>query len=1302
MRVGDVVGQRFELLTLAGSGGMGEVFRARDRATGETVALKVVLGEGAHEARFEREARLLSELSHPGIVRHVAHGRASSGKSYLAMEWLEGEDLARRLLRGRLSIEETLTLGVKAGEALAAAHAHDVVHRDLKPSNLFLVDGQIDQVKILDFGIARRLDATPMTLTGVALGTPAYMAPEQARVGYNALTPRADVFALGCVLFECLTGSPVFVGENIPAILAKILFGEVPAVRSLRPEVPPQLDAVIHLMLAKEPDERLSDGATVAVILNTLWSAGCGPPRVAASERPEALTSSELRLLSVLLVGKEPAQVEADTAPLDQTLQVTVDAQLRQVVQAHGGHMEALADGSAVIAIVASRDATDQAAHAARCALALRKLAPTRPMALSTGRAHMARQLPMGEAIDRAARLLGACEARRAVQRQPDTRAPPIAIDDVTARLLGARFEVSGEGERRELHGERDLAGGAQTLLGKASACVGRDRELLTLQTIFAECVEMPVARAVLVTAPPGVGKSRIAHEFTRALRAEGGPVEIWTGCGDALRVGSAFGLLGQAIRGACGIHGGEAAAARQQKIAARVARHVPGPDRERVAVFLGEIAGVPFPGAESALLRAARDDAETMSKQMRRAWEDFLAAETSARPVLLVLEDLHWGDLPTVRFVDAVLGALGEQPFMVLGLARPEVHELFPSLWSGRALSVIHLAKLPKKACERLVRHALGEELDAATVARLVAHADGHAFYLEELIRAVAEGKGDVLPETVLAMVQARLAALDGEARKVLRAASVFGDVFWRGGVEALLGSAEPWAAPHDVLSELCDGEVLVRRKESRFPEDEEFMFRHALLREGAYEMLTDTDRVLGHRLAAAFLEQNGASDPTMLAEHYERGLDLLRAGSFYLRAAEQALRGSDADAAIARARRGLECGVPDAVQLSLLGVLSEVHAWRSEWDYALLYLEQAQRFLTPGSMPWVRTVPAKITADIHLGRMDEFTATVRALQAVELAPEATGVAAFALAVGSYYAAQMGEFRLAEALTRRVRAVAEPVADREPVVRGWLQIAQAFHEAWRDGDLWAGLCQAEAARASFVQAGYWRGSIVSQVAIGMNARLLGDLHRAERELFETMSAGEELGPVSWLRTFLRIEMLIDRGALDGARAETGAMLGMGLERRNPLQQGFARWALASLLRREGDLEAAEREALTAIDLLAFLPLEQAGARALLASIQLAAGRVEGALATATEVVSAHDRWGAPGYKGTFARLVYAEALHAAGEREAACAVIAGVGERLRARAERLPAAHRRSFLGEIPENARVLELSRQWLRAAS
>src|SRR5262249_20615763 len=152
--------------------------------------------------------------------------------------------------------------------------------------------------------------------------------------------------------------------------------------------------------------------------------------------------------------------------------------------------------------------------------------------------------------------------------------------------------------------------------------------------------------------------------------------------------------------------------------------------------------------------------------------------------PVLLVLEDLHWGDLSTMRFVDEALRELGESRWMVLALARPEVHDLFPKLWADRPMQEIRLAGLSRRAGERLVRQVLGERADPGTIERLVQKADGNAFYLEELIRAVAEGKGDRLPETVLAMVEARLSRLEEQARRVLRAASVFGEVCWEGGV--------------------------------------------------------------------------------------------------------------------------------------------------------------------------------------------------------------------------------------------------------------------------------------------------------------------------------------------------------------------------------------------------------------------------------------------------------------------------------------------------------------------------------------
>src|SRR5262249_9597656 len=159
------------------------------------------------------------------------------------------------------------------------------------------------------------------------------------------------------------------------------------------------------------------------------------------------------------------------------------------------------------------------------------------------------------------------------------------------------------------------------------------------------------------------------------------------------------------------------------------------------------------------------------MGDQTRRAWVDFIGARCAAVPLLLVLEDLHWGDLPTVRFIDEALRRLKDRPWMVLGLARPEVHELFPKLWAERDVQEIRLGELRPQAGARLVRQVLGERASVEMVARLVAQADGNAFYLEELIRAAAEGNTEALPETVLSMIQGRLEALDAEARRVLRA---------------------------------------------------------------------------------------------------------------------------------------------------------------------------------------------------------------------------------------------------------------------------------------------------------------------------------------------------------------------------------------------------------------------------------------------------------------------------------------------------------------------------------------------------
>jgi hypothetical protein len=292
---GTLLAQRFEIEERVQRGGMGTVFRARDRQTGALIAVKATFwgSAGSDVPRFEREAEILAALNHPAIVRYVARGRTSHGDTYLIMEWIEGESLASRLARGPLAVHEALRLAKRLAQGLWFAHARGVIHRDVKPSNVMLRDGSVDQATLVDFGIARSSRATTMrTQTGMLVGTPSYMAPEQARG--RQLDTRADIFALGCVLYECLTGRRAFSGDDLLEVLARVLLDTPTPPSRWAPSVPPALDGLVLWMLAKDPSQRVPTCRDVIAALQPLLEQeasppGGGPP--AATPQPAALPS---------------------------------------------------------------------------------------------------------------------------------------------------------------------------------------------------------------------------------------------------------------------------------------------------------------------------------------------------------------------------------------------------------------------------------------------------------------------------------------------------------------------------------------------------------------------------------------------------------------------------------------------------------------------------------------------------------------------------------------------------------------------------------------------------------------------------------------------------------------------------------------------------------------------------------------------------------------------------------------------------------------------------------------------------
>ena len=1332
---GNTIAQRFVIERRVSAGGMSAVFRATDLRLGGVVAVKVLYGRdaGEHKERLYREARILEKLSHPGIVKHVAHGETEDGMPFLAMEWIVGETLGKRLARTGLTMGESVKMVTRVAETLAVAHAKGIIHRDIKPGNLLLRDTEYDRPSLIDFGIARMgLGASAITNTGVMLGTLGYMAPEQAR-GTKQLDARADVFALGAVLFKCITGLPAFAGDDEIAILAKMLFEAPPRVRDIRKDVPPALDDLLARMLSRDPMQRPTDGGIVAAELAALGSLDAVGTLVTreTTSHADVITRGEQRLVSVVAVASHSHssdEPEEESTIADGTWQglKSLSAKLRSAIQPFGAQLESLPSGMIVVTLPGRHSATDQATRAARCVLAMRTAAPNAPMVLATGRAVLEERVPIGDAVDRAVRMLKARQDDDVAQLASGKK-QPIHVDEVTAGLLDSRFTVKSDGAGLELIGEQAATDAGRMLLGKPTPCVGRERELVMLEGFFAECVADDVARVVLVTAPAGVGKSRLRYELLRMLHHRGDPHEVWTTRGDPMRAGSPFGVLAQIIRAAAGSQDGEPPRVQREKIRARVARQVPQRDQLRVTQFLGEILGVSMPEEDDVQLRAARHDPILMGDQMRRAFEDWLLAECSAQPVVLVLEDLHWGDLPSVKFIDSALRAVHDKPLMVLALARPEVKDLFPDIFAERGVQELRLKELSKKASEKLVRQVLGEGTTDETVAQIVSTAGGNAFYLEELIRSVSmswvgvpspnrtdgtpRASGDArprgglaamaLPETVLTMVQARLEALEPEARRVLRASSVFGQTFWRGGVVALLAGEDREAHVTAWLDELCVREIVSRREDTKFRGEQEYVFRHAFVAEAAYSMLTDKDRTIGHKLAAQWLEKVGESEAVVLAEHLERGGEPKRAITFYRRAAAQALEGNDLKACLQRADAGIACGAEGEVLGRLALRKAEAHRWRGENLAARACAVQALDLLPRGGRRWFLAAGEAVEAAARLGDENDLHRSVDELCDVSSAGQLTAPHLVALTRAACVLMQAGNYPSADDLLRTIDAAYEQSRkqDEDPLAVAHVYRTRAYR-AHVGGDAASALSLYNVAISNFEQAGDTRAACRYLVSAAAACLELGAYQDSERALGDALASAERMGLSGVTASSLHhMGMLFarlgdTRTAIEREDAAIEAFVAQGDRR----MEGAARLYRALFLSMDAQLDLAEQETLAVIDAFGLTPPLRAYGLAVLGRIRLTGATPERAEDVAREAVDMLDALGGIEEGESYVRLTFAEALEASGNHEAACEAIATARVRILERAAMIhDPAWKESFLERVPENARTIELARQW-----
>ena len=307
----------YEIVAPLGAGGMGEVYRARDTRLGREVALKVLPQHLSTtpeiRARFEREAKTISSLNHPHIC--TLHDVGREGETdYLVMELIEGETLAQRLTKGAVPLADLLNWGAQIADALDRAHRAGVIHRDLKPGNVMLTKSG---AKLMDFGLARATGlgpasdksgsptvAGPLTAEGTIIGTFQYMAPEQLE-GQEADT-RADLWALGCVLYEMATGKRAFEGKSQASLITAIMSSDPPSISALQPLTPPALDRLVRTCLAKDPDERWQSSHDLMAEIRWITEAGsqAGAPVTVVARRKsrERLAFGLCAALALMLI----------------------------------------------------------------------------------------------------------------------------------------------------------------------------------------------------------------------------------------------------------------------------------------------------------------------------------------------------------------------------------------------------------------------------------------------------------------------------------------------------------------------------------------------------------------------------------------------------------------------------------------------------------------------------------------------------------------------------------------------------------------------------------------------------------------------------------------------------------------------------------------------------------------------------------------------------------------------------------------------------------------------------------------
>ena len=896
-----------------GRGGMGVVYRAKDIRLGRTVALKfladhLLVVDNARD-RFMQEARSAASLSHPNIATLHDIGDVD-GKLFLVMEFVDGTSLDDLLTDGAVAPDLAVSIAIQLANGLSHAHQHGIIHRDIKPANIKLTPSGV--AHILDFGLAKISESLFESTPGTIAGTAAYMSPEQIRG--DELSQATDLWSLGVVFYELLTGGRPFVGDYDHALYYSILNVEPMAVSELRPGLSTDLDEILTRLLSKDVAYRFSSGSDVATALAKLDSksrdVAIPQPTVrtkisSTKSRSPVSSTEERRQLTVMYCEIQEFGDLADATDPEELIEIAemYRSTWTETIEQFGGYAGQYIGGT-MYGYFGYPSAHE---HDARRALSCGIRIVDRHANLSF--AGVGESPPIRVGIHTGIAIVGEAEGLLAVHGNlknvasmivEHARSNSVVVSNASRQLAGGYYDYVNLGDFPirgfsqpisivEVTGES----GARTRLdfiddADLSPFVGRDVEIALLKKRWTQA-SRGEGSSVVVSGEAGIGKSRLVDMFTRNVLQMDKSYYVGLYC-SAFRQGSALHPFVEYLT------------------------QVIWPQVEDVGDFnaiRSFLADRDLATDKNLYLVASLLDVQVPDSvqvpniapaaQRQGTFElllQIIAFQASEKTGLVIIEDLHWADPSTRAWIEVLISQIPSLPLLVVFTTRPAFH---PE-WIGKPrTSEVHLERLDDEDLVIISEHRSGKKLPSEILQKVVEITDGIPLFVEELTKMILESgilveEGDhyilkgplpehAIPDTLQGSLIARLDRLVDE-RYLAEIGAVIGRQFSFDLIRAVSGVDDVVLEKH--LSNLVDAELIFQR--GFFPKAS-FIFKHSLIQDAAYNCILKKRCALLHEAVAEALKDTGSSKPELIAYHYNNAGRPNEAIPFYLSAGHQAM---------------------------------------------------------------------------------------------------------------------------------------------------------------------------------------------------------------------------------------------------------------------------------------------------------------------------------------------------------------------------------------------------------------------------